>query len=279
MPLPNSLLIDSTPNIYHLVELKDTYDRYVVMISTENHARILEVNLGAVTRELWTERPELRERVGREWTREHYLNHRRDRGDQFIREQIAVLGRLMSQGGHTHLILAGNPRIMAGVRGRLPKHLAAKLIDIVPASASAKTDDIVAATLSSFIEWEEQDSVDVVALLVRNVRRNGLAVTGTSACLEALERGQVDMLLMAGAFEPPPGWGCRNCWTVQVRHEQFVACSRCGGREGQSVDLKAHMAALGECSGSRFELVRHSDAMMALGGVGCLLRYLTSDQG
>ena len=68
VPLPNWIVAGSTPNIYHLVELKDTYHRFVLLISTEESARILEVNLGEVTEELWRERPELRKRVGREWS-------------------------------------------------------------------------------------------------------------------------------------------------------------------------------------------------------------------
>lgn len=116
VPLPNWIVVGSTPNIFHLVELKDTYDRYVVLISTEESARILEINLGEVTKELWRERPELRQRVGREWTKEHYLNHRRQRTEQFIKEQVQLLEQLMTVGGHTHLILAGNPRITACLR-------------------------------------------------------------------------------------------------------------------------------------------------------------------
>jgi len=35
VPLPSWISVDSTPNIYHLVELKDNYDRYVVLFATE----------------------------------------------------------------------------------------------------------------------------------------------------------------------------------------------------------------------------------------------------
>jgi len=66
VPLPDWMAVGTTPNIFHLVELKDTYHRYVVMISTEESVRIYEVNLGAVTEQLWEQRPELRKRVGRE---------------------------------------------------------------------------------------------------------------------------------------------------------------------------------------------------------------------
>src|SRR5437016_3225462 len=35
VPLPNWVSLDTTPKIYHLVELKDTYYRYVVLICAE----------------------------------------------------------------------------------------------------------------------------------------------------------------------------------------------------------------------------------------------------
>ena len=35
VPLPTLIVVDATPNIYHLVELKDTYHRYVIMLCTE----------------------------------------------------------------------------------------------------------------------------------------------------------------------------------------------------------------------------------------------------
>jgi len=134
-PLPNWVAVDVTPNIYHLVELKDTYHRYVVMISTERSVRILGINLGAVTEELWRERPELRKRVGREWSKCQYQNHRRDRTEKFIKEKISILDRLMSVGGYGHLILAGHPRMTARVRDQLPKHLRTKLVDVVPVAS------------------------------------------------------------------------------------------------------------------------------------------------
>ena len=99
--LPNLISVDSVPHIYELVVLKDTYHRYVVLISTESHARIIEVSVGDVTKELWAERPELRKRVGREWTKEHYQSHRRDRSQKFMdgkepKKVIVVPGRLVN---------------------------------------------------------------------------------------------------------------------------------------------------------------------------------------
>ena len=113
------------------MELKDTYHRYVVVIATDERACILEINLGSVTEQIWKERPELRKRVGREWTKEHYQNHRRERTDQFFKEVIKILDQLMSASGYTHLILAGNPRITSRIRNGLPKHSVTKLIELL----------------------------------------------------------------------------------------------------------------------------------------------------
>ena len=49
VPLPNWIAVYSTPNIYHLMELKDNYHRYIVLLAKPDRACILEVNLGAAT--------------------------------------------------------------------------------------------------------------------------------------------------------------------------------------------------------------------------------------
>ena len=123
VPLSNQIVIGSSPHIYPLIELKDVYHRYVILIATKENARILEVNLGAITESLWTKRPELRERVGRSWSKEHYQNHRRNRTDIFFKEKIEMLDKLMAAGGYSHLILAGNPEVTSKIKNKLPKRL------------------------------------------------------------------------------------------------------------------------------------------------------------
>lgn len=278
VPLPNWLVVNTTPNIYHLVELKDTYQRYVVMISTEEYARIIEVNLGSVTEELWRERPELRQRIGREWSREQYQNHRRNRTDQFIKEKIIVLERLMLAGGHSHLILAGNPRLTAQVRRHLPRHLTDKLIDTAIASESDKISDVVAATLLAFIEQEELESRAMVERLQRNVHTGGLAVIGTKETFKALKRGQVDMLLVVKNYHPSGGWKCLSCGEICVHQLKLNKCPDCNSDESHTLDLREEMIRMAEQRGCQVEVVNQSDWLSQVGGVGALLRYLAPEQ-
>lgn len=246
VPVPNWITIAATPNIFHLIELKDTYHRYVVMLSTEENARILEVNLGSVTEALWQERPELRQRVGREWTKEHYQNHRRERTNRFIKEKIKILETLMTAGGHTHLILAGNPVLTARVKKALPKHLEEKLMETIVANPNDDISDVVAATLSQFIEQEEQESQAIADTLYREVQTSGLAVVGQIPSLEALQRGQADVLVLA--------------------------------QDMPNHTLKERLVRLATQSQCQIEVVNNSPTLTAFGGVGCLLRYALPEQ-
>ena len=278
VPLPDWMAVDTTPNIYHLVELKDTYHRYVVMISTEESVRICGVNLGAVTEQLWKQRPELRERVGREWTKEHYQNHRRDRAQKFLKEQIEILDRVMSEGGYTHLVLAGHPTSTSRVRSELPKHLAAKLIDVVAVSAKTPVSDIVMATLGSFIEQEEKESRAAAEEIVRQVQTGGLAVVGTTASLQALRREQVDTLVMASSYSPGIGWKCAHCGSIGSPRERPGACTECGGIELMDLDIRETIVRLAEQQGCLVEVVNQSEPLEESDGVGCLLRFRLSSE-
>lgn len=239
-PLPNWLAVGRAPNIYHLVELKDTYHRYVVVFTTADKASILEVNLGAVTGQLLAERPELRKRVGREWTREHYVSHRRERNNQFTKEQVRVLERLMSAGGYGHLILAGQPQATAQVRKALPKHLEARLVDSVTASSRDDLSQVVDATLVPFLEQEERESRALVDELIRELRTGGPAVTGEEDCLAAVEAGMADVLIIIADYNG---------------------------------EAREEMARNAERTGCLVEIVSHSDELAHLGGVGAILRH------
>ncbi len=276
--LPNWIVTNSTPNIYHLVELKDTYHRYVVLLSTEDSARIFEVNLGAVTEQTWLKRPELRERVGREWTKRHYQHHRQQRGLQFIKEKIKLLEQLMSEGGYSHLILAGSPQITARVRRLLPKHLKARLTDTVTASGKDNIADIVAATISSFVENEAQESRETAELLFEEIKTNGMAVCGADDTLKALRAQQVDVLVVAKDFASEAGLRCVSCHAAGTYKRKTDTCPECGSMEVEKIDIKEEIVKTAERYECRIETIKHSEILMELGGVGCLLRFLTPEQ-
>jgi hypothetical protein len=276
VPLPDYIAVDSIPCIFHLVDLKDTYDRYVVMLATETRTRILTVHLGSIVDEVANDLPDWRP-DGRERTREQSRNHYWTRISQFTAEQVRALDRICTAGGYKHLILAGSARVTSRIKSVLPSHLAAKLVDMVPASEYDRTQDVVAATLACFVDYEEQESLAKVDELVQRINRHGPAVAGTRASLDALRKGQVDVLVLAKAYQAEPSWGCDDCGEIDVSPAMPTTCPLCRGSQVRKRDLKEHLVRLAEWSGSEVETVSDGRALTRLGGVGCLLRFLLPD--
>jgi peptide subunit release factor 1 (eRF1) len=273
VPLPTWVACGSTPNIYHLLELKDNYDRYMILLMTETTARIIGVNLGSVTEQLWRSRPELRRRVGREWSKDHYQDYHRERTKQFIHDQVRTLDRLLSERGYEHLMLAGNARITSAVRKALPKRIAEKLVDFVPACQTDDVSDIVASTLQVFLEREEIESQAIAAQLLTQMRRHGLAVTGANASIQAIKAGQADVLVIVKGYDPGQAWECITCGNAEFELPLPSACPKCRSGRFREFDGKGELSRLAEQRGVALEVVEHSDALMSLGGIGCLLRY------
>jgi len=272
VPLPNWIAVYSTPNIYHLMELKDNYHRYIVLLAKPDRACILEVNLGAATTAAWINEPDLRTRVGLEWSRPHYQVRQAHRGNRFVHDKIAILKQLMQSGGHTHLVLAGDPEITGRIRNALPNELADKLVDVIPATERDQQADVVMATLSSFIEHEEMESRSVAERLIEGLRSQNLAVAGTEDTLDALRWGEVDTLVMASVYQPDPGWTCTACRAIGTEPSETSVCPECGKPSTRPTDIREALLRLAGQLESPVEVVEHSDELMSLGGVGCLLR-------
>ena len=273
IPVPNWFVMNSTPNVYHLVELKDTYHRFVIMICSAEKVRILEVNLGAVTEQVWKERPDLRKRVGRGWTKQRYQRRWQNQIEQFIKESVQILEELIRARGHTHLVLAGNRRITARVRATLPWHVTAKLIDTLDHSRS-EISKVVAAAIASFVEQEEAESQAAVARLLQGIHSNGLAVAGSADTLKALEEFRADMVIIAKEYNPDPGWSCTACGALGPDAAvPSNECPQCGAQRLRAIDLKEEMARMAEACGCTVEVVNSSKILKQLGGIGALLRY------
>lgn len=272
VPLPDLVAADELPVLGPLVELKDDYDRYVVFIAHKHSVRIMEVDLGAVTRELWSRHLFLRERAGEVWGRNHYSEHvDRQDPERFWDEKLKLLDRLIQQGGHNHLIQAGDADSVRRVRSRLPKHLQAKVMELMAVQPHDRIDDVVQQTLASFMAREEHESRDLARQLRAEIRRDGLAVAGIGESLKALRLGAVQTLLLHKGWQAPPGWACRQCGAAALGAAP-AACAACNGSP-RAADLREEAVRLAQASGAHVEAVAYSEELSDLGGAGCLLRY------
>lgn len=272
-PLPNLITIHPTPSLYHLIELKDNYHSYVLLIAKKNYAYILEVNLGEATIQSWLENPDLYKHISTEWSKLHFQVHKEDRGTEFHKQKTKILRKLMAQNELSHLVIAGDPEVINSFKHYLPLDLRKKCVDIIPIFESDQPLDIVNATLSSFIDYEEQESQHIADKLVEELYGQNLAVAGTADTFDALLWGEVDTLVISSQYDPAPGWRCHSCKKVGFNAlENSDECPYCQHQELQSVNMKEAILRLASQQDILIEVVGHSDLLLSVGGVGCLLR-------
>lgn len=268
--LPNRVSAAWTPAIYPLVELADTFEPHAVLLVAGNWARLIEAACGEAGRELNVRRPDLREREGREWTKEHYLNHQRERFHQFCNQVVSALERFMSESGLSQFILAGRPRVTSAVCESLPRGLAGRLIDTIEASPSMGTEELISMTHELFARREAEDSLAMAGRLEKELRAGGPAVAGAAASIEALRRRRAGILVLARDYEFGSVSICENCKAV-LHAGPRKSCPLCMAAV-REVDFREELARLAARSGCVIETVAGSESLRSIGGAGCLLR-------
>ena len=83
---------------------------------------------------------------------------------------------------------------------------------------------------------------------------------------------------MADTYRAPRGFQCRPCSKIDIIEGRAGKCSRCDSTDLRLIDIKEAIIKQAERTGAQVEFVEDADRLMALGGVGCLLRYLAPDQ-
>jgi len=233
--------VATLPSIFPLVQLKDRFHRFVVVIATEEASRIFEVTLGAVSEGLLTQRPELGERIGREWGRERFHQRKRESDQRFHRDQVSIITNLMSKRGYNHLILGGNPRHVSALREMLPKHIGTRLVgELFKTPPGGDYSSVLEQAIDTFVEAERAESRDTVARLHEQVRREALAVVGVSRCRDAILGGYAAELVIS---------------------------------EELPVTDREELTRLATARNLTIEVCEGDELLATHGGVGCLLRY------
>lgn len=233
--------VGDRPSIFPLVQLKDRFHRFVVVICSEETGRIIEVTLGAVSEEILTTKPEMANHIGRGMSREHFHHRRQENNRRFHKDQVEIITRLMARRGINHLILAGHPRHIAAVRDLLPKNIEARIVGSVFRSPNGHDySPVLEQAIHAFVEAEQSESRTTVERLHEQIRRKGLGVVGIHPSRQALELGAASQLVIS---EELPHADREELVRLAVSHDIPI------------------------------EVCEQDELLQEHGGVGCLLRY------
>lgn len=195
--LEDEVHINTLPSIFSLVEKKDEYHRYAVVLLTSVSARIIQVNAGRITQNLLTGSLDVRSKVSREISRDRYVNHQQERGLKFYKEKIDVLECIIRDNDLDHIILAGENRFTSQFQSLLPEFLASKVIEETLPGNYKSFEAILKNSIMAFVKQEEKESQKTMEKLRHSLATGGLSVSGYEEVRQALRDYRLDALVVS----------------------------------------------------------------------------------
>jgi ribosomal protein L30E len=229
------------PVIFPLVQMRDRFHRFLLVIATAEKSWIREVALGSVVQETVIARSEPADRDGRTMTREHMHHWQAEESRRMVRELVQVIGAMMTQRGLNHIVLAGHPRQIVPIKEHLPANLLPRVVAERFHAPNGHDDSaLMEESLAAFVEAEQKESRATVERLHEQIRRQGLALVGMHSCRDAMLAGAVSQLVIA---EELPHQDREELTRMAVMHDLPI------------------------------EVCENDELLLSHGGVGCLLRY------
>ncbi len=267
------LVVGPVPHLYPLVKLVDQAPLYAVCVADVNQARIVVCGLGEVLTEEDFAAPEPidRTRVAG-WAEVRYQARIEHHIQKNTREIVERLSRIVERREVDYVILAGDELILGELRKHLTPAVREKLIDEERIDITTKAHDILRRTIAVVRDTEARDSRRLADTVIDRFRSGGLAVAGLDPTIEALNREQVDQLLLSEDYGGEVGWQCPDC-RVLGRAPAPSECPFCAAPLPEKIDLREAMVRRAERTGRRVEIVEEHGGLAALEGVGALLRY------
>ena len=195
------LSIGDQPHLYPLARIESLHPRYAAVLADTNAARILVFATGEVVAEREIKSVKTKRTSQGGWSQARYQRHAENFHLHHAKEVVEALATVVREDQIDHVILAGDEAAVPLIEKELPKYLAEKIVDVMRLDVRAPDDEVLRETLAVLREKDAETDQAVVSHLLDEYRGGGLAITGAAETLSALERGQVDTLVLAASPE------------------------------------------------------------------------------
>lgn len=274
LPIKNEIIIDNTPYIKPLLDILDNYQRYAILLTGKDSARLFIVHLGEIEEytEIHTEGVPGRHKKGG-WfslSEKSYERHIDYHVELHLKDVIKHLELFLSREYVGRLLIGGAEEAVAKVKVKLPQKLADKVIGTFQAEMFANSKEILKKAepiLRTFEKKKDEETVD--ELLTRTMKHEN-AVIGIEDVLHTLQEGRIMKLLFLKDFKRS-GLTCRNCGFLTV--QQVSTCPYCKGKPKKVnyiVDLLAQRAVE---QGALVEVLTDNNKLKDAGKIGAFLRF------
>jgi peptide chain release factor subunit 1 len=266
------LFIGSVPHLYPLARLNDQFPRYAALLVDTNSARLFVFGLGATEtgRELHNVKTKKTMQGG--WSQARYQRHIANFHLQHLKEVVDMLERVVRDEEINQVILSCDEVTKPTLLEQMPEHLASKVVDIVRLDIKAPEHEVLTTTLEALRGRDAHTDAEHVAALLDAWRANGLAVVGAEDCLQALEMGQVEELLITTApsqirrpVSLPAG--------VAPGPVEVDTSAAATGLDPERLKVADELVTKAQQTAARIRFIEDANLLSDVGGVGALLRF------
>jgi len=267
-PVRDRALLAPRAEVRMLEVLLETYGATCVALADFEKARLFLIQLGRIeeVRDVWDDVPGRHEQGGRAQMR--MQRHVDDHRQRHLKHVAEALFGLWKGRGFERLILAGPGEAHQELERAIHAYLRRLVTTRIVLPMSVGTEEVRRRALEIEEALERQEESDAVAQLAA-AAAVGTGVTGLEGTLAALADGRVaDLLVRLEARAP--GGRCAGCGRLAPVPG---ACPGCGAEMDSVTDVVEVAVANAYGQGCRVETVVEDEQLVALGGIGALLRF------
>lgn len=259
-----------------VVEVMDEHERYGVVLTDQQRARLFTVYLGEVTEhsDLFSAVSQRTHTTARDqiWSQKRQQRHHDQEVAVHAKRVVDALHDLSLRAPYDRLIVAGPREAALQVTRMLPRRLHGKLVDTVAMPVTAPAREVLERTLEVQFALERAQEVELVNGIMAELHEGGRAVAGVEQVVEVANRDRVWKLVYAKGFRTEGG-ECSSCGSYALR--QKGECALCGGEVRPVAGLVDRLSQAVLEAGGNVEVVDGAAAatLAGQGSIAAMLRY------
>ncbi len=259
-----------------VVEAMDEHERYGVVLTDNQRARLFTVVMGELTEheDLFSETGQRTRSLGADQMRSQKRHDQRHQEEiaSHAKRVIDALHDLALRQPYDRLIVGGTPKAAGQLVRLLPTRLRGKLVDTVSMRVGGSQKEVLNKILAVQQRMERDRETEIVQGVLAELHDRGKAVAGFAAVLDAVNQGRVWTLVYGKGYTNTAG-ECGSCDAYSPHAKgPCVYCGEDVHPLPQCIDRLSQSVVE---MGGRVEVV-DGDAKKKLekpGGIAAMLRY------
>ena len=265
------LFVGSSPHLYPLAKLVDSYPRYAAVSLDTNKARIQVFSLAAAGRTEQVVSDKTRRNSKGGWSQARYQRRADNVHTNHMKEVVDMLDKVVREEKIDQIVIAGDDQAVVKLREQLPQQLAGKIVDVVKLQRNAQDASFLETTFDAIRMKDAETDAEKVQELLDEWQGNGLGVAGPEATLRAFELGQVDELIITGSVESlKPVQKLPDAAPAEMQADTSAPET---GIDEARLKLSAELIKLAQQTSARIRFIEDASLLEDVGGVGALLRF------